>query len=746
MTAPTSLADEASVGHLRRMLTGCLDANKALENLGESREKLSTPRIVVVGDQSFGKSTVISRVTNIRLPSSTGICTRAPLRIASRTIIDRRGGSGDSAKSDSKTKASPLDVDTEMAQLSFAESHISAANVTNLMAHGWQRASGRYVKNLLPANGQWPPAPAVVQAAVQEATTAVAGPTTGVVDAELLLDWRSKSTPNLDVIDLPGLVLRAGPDQDHDVPEKIESMVKRYIEDKKTIIMCVFNAHIDAANFRAIELVKGKKAIAGAPPPPPGPDPKLERTLVVITKLDQISSLDLKKTIEGHLVDLKSDNPLAVSLVASPGGEALDFNAQLEAEQNFFRDLRPFQTQNPGLLMGMPELVHKLTSLLADTISADLPALKSQLKQHLYRAEEELSEMVKEMSADEARHKFAAMQTVLNNSLKNVLHNLNSEALRYNEKHLKKEATIWSQLHAIFDKYFTEFITVPNYMDDANWARLAKAHAQTNGYGNMDYIDMEAQKSIFFSEFLNAKVDRNLHDLIKDAFNCVEKVYHGIIADVFHGYTEIQEEVRRVIDTQVLGPQKEKLKNFMAQTFQAQYDLYNWSDTYQSAVWQYAMNVHGMSEDGRMKMPGNGIRKPAATSDVPLIFNGKNAIDKAKESVSASKDMLNTCKLRESQFSLQVHNTLIHSALRDQVPKAIRYFLVREVIEKATNHIFMYDNPHLHDKKWLHERFVNKEALDKRKKRQAELEALTEALAKLESIPAFPRMDPLDGL
>jgi GTPase SAR1 family protein len=42
---------------------------------------LDLPRIAVVGDQSSGKSTLLSQLTDVQFPTSSGICTKAPINV-----------------------------------------------------------------------------------------------------------------------------------------------------------------------------------------------------------------------------------------------------------------------------------------------------------------------------------------------------------------------------------------------------------------------------------------------------------------------------------------------------------------------------------------------------------------------------------------------------------------------------------------------------------------------------------------
>jgi hypothetical protein len=43
---------------------------------------LDIPRIVVVGDQSAGKSSIIQRICGVDLPRSEGTCTRCPMEVS----------------------------------------------------------------------------------------------------------------------------------------------------------------------------------------------------------------------------------------------------------------------------------------------------------------------------------------------------------------------------------------------------------------------------------------------------------------------------------------------------------------------------------------------------------------------------------------------------------------------------------------------------------------------------------------
>nr|CAD1837443.1 unnamed protein product [Ananas comosus var. bracteatus] len=62
-----------------------LDAVDGLRHLKVTQEGIQLPTIVVVGDQSSGKSSVLESLAGISLPRGQGICTASPSSCASST-------------------------------------------------------------------------------------------------------------------------------------------------------------------------------------------------------------------------------------------------------------------------------------------------------------------------------------------------------------------------------------------------------------------------------------------------------------------------------------------------------------------------------------------------------------------------------------------------------------------------------------------------------------------------------------
>jgi hypothetical protein len=66
-----------------------LDVVDRLRNLDITKEGIELPSIVVVGDQSSGKSSVLESLAGIKLPRGQGICTRVPLIMRLKSCKDQ---------------------------------------------------------------------------------------------------------------------------------------------------------------------------------------------------------------------------------------------------------------------------------------------------------------------------------------------------------------------------------------------------------------------------------------------------------------------------------------------------------------------------------------------------------------------------------------------------------------------------------------------------------------------------------
>ncbi|KAF2615432.1 hypothetical protein F2Q70_00013600 [Brassica cretica] len=146
--------------HIRPLL----DTVDRLRNLNVMKEGFQLPTIVVVGDQSSGKTSVLESVAGISLPRGESICTRVPLVMR----LQRSSNPEPEIYLNYGGKSVPTD-----------EEHITEAICT--------------------------------------AAEAIAGSGGGVSDTPLELCVRRQSVPDLTMVDLPGITRNPVKDQPADI-------------------------------------------------------------------------------------------------------------------------------------------------------------------------------------------------------------------------------------------------------------------------------------------------------------------------------------------------------------------------------------------------------------------------------------------------------------------------------------------------------------------------------------------------
>ncbi|OAY78522.1 Dynamin-related protein 4C [Ananas comosus] len=204
-----------------------LDAVDCLRHLKVTQEGIQLPTIVVVGDQSSGKSSVLESLAGISLPRGQGICTRVPLVMRLQ--------------------------------------HDPAAAVPLIQLQYYNQE-----KKLLTVDTT----EAGVTAAIQSATDVIAGSGKGISNTPLTLVVKKHGVPDLTMVDLPGITRVPVHGQPENIYEQISDIIMEYITPKESIILNVLSATVD---FPTCESIRMSQRV----------DPTGERTLAVVTKVDK---------------------------------------------------------------------------------------------------------------------------------------------------------------------------------------------------------------------------------------------------------------------------------------------------------------------------------------------------------------------------------------------------------------------------------------------------------------------------
>ncbi|KAL5994960.1 hypothetical protein ACLOJK_025017 [Asimina triloba] len=201
-----------------------LDAVDRLRHMKVMEEGIQLPTIVVVGDQSSGKSSVLESLAGISLPRGQGICTRVPLIMRLQNM--------------------PTGTDHDQ-QLRLEYEGKSVATDEDKISD-----------------------------AIRSATDEIAGKGKGISNKPLTLVVKKKGVPDLTMVDLPGITRVPVHGQPENIYEQISNIIVEYITPKESIILNVLSATVD---FPTCESIRMSQLV----------DKTGQRTLAVVTKADK---------------------------------------------------------------------------------------------------------------------------------------------------------------------------------------------------------------------------------------------------------------------------------------------------------------------------------------------------------------------------------------------------------------------------------------------------------------------------
>lgn len=208
-----------------QILTIANEINGLFANIdvpGVEHRELTLPRIVVVGGQSSGKSSVLNSIITIDiLPVGGDIVTRTPL-------------------------------DIRMHKLEAGKE--SSVEFGTYGDHGW------LLDKKFPIST---PTPADVEAkAIRDyiglKTIEIAGRDMQISAQPIIIQIYSPHVPNLSLVDLPGLIMVACTDrgQAEDAKDQIEALITKYVDQPNTISLLIMQARQDLETDIGMGLVK----------------------------------------------------------------------------------------------------------------------------------------------------------------------------------------------------------------------------------------------------------------------------------------------------------------------------------------------------------------------------------------------------------------------------------------------------------------------------------------------------------
>lgn len=290
-------------------------------------ETIQLPQIVVIGNQSSGKSSVIEGLVGKDfLPRGTGIVTRRPLILQLIHV----------SKNDTETR--------------FQEGSGDA-----IKAEEW--AKFLHTKNKIYTDFD------EVRKEIENETDRMGGTNKGVCPEPISLKVYSSKVVNLTLVDLPGLTKVPVGDQPEDIENQIIEMSHEYISNPNSIILAVTAANTDMATSESLKLAKDI-------------DPDGRRTLAVVTKLDLMDhGTDAMEALCGRVI------PVKLGIIGVVNRSQADINHRKEMKDALTDEASYLQRKYPSIANrnGTLFLAKTLNRLLMHHIRDCLPELKTRV-------------------------------------------------------------------------------------------------------------------------------------------------------------------------------------------------------------------------------------------------------------------------------------------------------------------------------------------------------------------------------
>lgn len=291
---------------------------------------VSLPQIIVCGDQSSGKSSVLEAISGVSFPVKSNLCTRFPTELVLR-----------------KTP------------------HVGVS-VSIVPDHSHNDAERTSLKNFHETLDGFHALPDLIESAKR----AMAIDSFGRAFSKDLLriEISGPDRPHLTIVDLPGLIHSETKQQSAADVELVQDVVKSYMKEPRSIILAVVSAKNDYANQIVLKLARAA-------------DKTGTRTLGVITKPDTLmegsaseamyvslaQNLDVEFRLGWHVLRNMDSEAGAWSLPKRDGEEKKFF------AEGIWRTL-------PESILGITPLRERLSKLLLAQIAAELPSLIDEIE------------------------------------------------------------------------------------------------------------------------------------------------------------------------------------------------------------------------------------------------------------------------------------------------------------------------------------------------------------------------------
>ncbi|KAL8872017.1 MAG: hypothetical protein Q9174_002280 [Haloplaca sp. 1 TL-2023] len=340
------------------------EAIDELRSCGVTRENVELPELVIVGDQSAGKSSLLQSLTEIPFPVADRLCTRFPTRIVSRRtpgVDEITKVSIESATShDAQNFALQETPDEKTARLeAYSKFAYSSPNLTP--------DEFRHVLDQVNTPLHWAAKElmGITRTANVEANSQHAGGRNFSQDV-LKIEISGPDRSYFSILDVPGVFQSLTKGLTEEEKKGVRKMVASYMAPRQSVIICVASGTNDLANQAAFDMASKQ-------------DPSLERTIGILS----LAQNQEKHLNHGWFV-VRNRTPSEIESGISPW-------ERHDRERSFFES-SPWATL-PESRRGTQALKQYLADLLCGRIQEMFPSILATIQGRRAQTLRELDEL-----------------------------------------------------------------------------------------------------------------------------------------------------------------------------------------------------------------------------------------------------------------------------------------------------------------------------------------------------------------
>ena len=306
---------------------------------------VSLPQLIVCGDQSSGKSSVLEAISGIPFPIKDTLCTR----FATEVVLRKCSGTG-------------------------------TATVRVIPGNDGSSANDRDIPGSQSRLDSFEDLPSLIQE-VRDTMEANTSKRHAFSRDILRIEITGPDQPHLTIVDLPGLIHSENKSQSAEDVALVQAMVKEYMASERSIILAIVSASNDYANQVILKLARQV-------------DNRGERTLGIITKPD---TLPAGSDRELEFIQLARNNDIHFELgwhvLRNRGYESSDHSTKERdnVERDFFN--KGVWQSLPRRSVGIESLRKRLATVLLTQIKKELPSLISEIESGIRDCEDKLTRL-----------------------------------------------------------------------------------------------------------------------------------------------------------------------------------------------------------------------------------------------------------------------------------------------------------------------------------------------------------------